>query len=171
MATVAESDFATERTRLGGASALVAAAALVAVAGGRVAIAILGALVVLTAWYFLSPTYAFALGNVALVALVPEVTTATLARVAVVEAGLLGVLLASATTFTGPDRPAPLAVSAVLLVLGWVLVGGALAWASARSLLWLPVAGGLLVALAAFAAYGLHRYQLVAVGAVGETRE
>lgn len=155
----------TERSRLGGASTLVAAVALIAVAGERWPVAVIGALVILSVWYLLPPPYAFALGNVALVAVLPEID---LMRTTVVEVGLLGALLTSATTAITSDRHLPIDVSGVLLVLGWVLVGGVLAWASIRSLLRLPVAAVLLVALTALTAYGLHRYQLVAIGVIGE---
>lgn len=178
MAAVTESDLATERTRLGGASALVAAVALVVSAGVEEPVAalqgVVAAVVVLTAWYLSAPTYAFALGNVALVAVLPETA---IVRMVVVEAGLLGMLLASATTLDdsdhsadGPDHPAHLAVAGVVvLVLAWAIAGGALAWASAGDLLGLPVAGGLLIALTALVVYGLHRYQLVSLGVVSET--
>jgi hypothetical protein len=174
----------SERTRLGWASALIAAVALLAVPGGQAAVAIAGALGVLGAWYLLAPTYAFALGHVALAAVLPEggafARGASLVWVAAVEAGLLGMVLSSATEFrefssSDPDgegemssRSTSLAVVGAGLVLGWVVVGGLLAWASGRSSLGLPTAGALLVALTALAAYGLHRYQLVSLGLVSD---
>lgn len=157
-----------ERTRLGGVSALAAAVALIVVADEHWVVAVVGALALLAAWYLSAPPYAFAVGNLALVAALPE---ADLVRVAVVEVGLLGVLLASATTPDGHDRSTTLTVVGALLVLGWVLFGGALAWATTRSFLDLPVAAVLLVIPTALAAYGLHRYQLVELGVIGETHE
>jgi hypothetical protein len=191
------------RSRLGGAGALVAAAALIVFPSGHAAVAILGAVVVLAAWYLLAPTYAFALGHVALAAVLPEGAFAQgtgLVWMAAVETGLLGILLASPssrapTRFGGsestensssrddsdrdeeahdPEEAERLAGSAsraavgVGLLLGWTAVGGALAWASARSSLGLSAAGGLLVTVSALAAYGLHRYQLVSLGIVGD---
>jgi hypothetical protein len=157
-----------ERTRPGGVSALAAAVALIVVADEHWLVAVVGALALLTAWYLAAPPYAFAVGNLALVAALPE---ADLVRVGVVEVGLLGVLLASATTPDGHDRFSSLTVVGALLVLGWILIGGALAWASTRSLLDLRVAAVLLVVPTALAAYGLHRYELVELGVIGETHE
>ena len=168
--------FAAERTRLGGASALVAAVALVVSAGVEGLVVglqgLAAAAVVVSAWYLLPPTYAFALGNVALVAVLPETAVG---RMVVVEAGLLGILLASATTLDSPGQSDDSGHSVLsilvgaLVVLAWTLAGGAFAWASARGDLRLSVAGGFLIALSAFAAYGLHRYQLVSLGVVDES--
>lgn len=159
-----------ERSLFGGASAVLAAVAVLAVAGDAIIVGVLGALAIPTAWYLAAPTYAFALGHLALVAVVPEVTTA-LAPVAVVELGLLGVLLASARTLDDADRPDALAAVGASLVVGWVLLGVGLAWASVQSLLWLPTAGVLLVGVTALAAYALRRYRLVALEEGGESRE
>ncbi|USZ69755.1 hypothetical protein NGM10_16800 (plasmid) [Halorussus salilacus] len=172
MAAEPESGFATDRTRLGGASALVATAALISFAGEQW-VAVVGALAVPVAWYLAGPTYAFAVGHLALVAVLPEraiVSTVDLARAGAVEAGLVGVLVATVRP-VGPRRSTPGASVGLLVVLAWILAGGVLAWASARPLLEIPTAAGLVVALAAFTTYGLHRYRLVSLGLAGETDE
>lgn len=161
--------FDARYARLGAASAVVASVGLVALAGlpGVVAAAALVA-----AWVLLPASYAFALGQVALVALAPG---GGLLGVAVAEAGLLGVLLAPATTLPEPGPPVALAVA-------WALGGVALAWASAggtggtagtagagtvgAGVLAPWQAGFALIAVTALAAYGLHRYQLVSLGLV-----
>jgi hypothetical protein len=171
MATSAETnwDVTTERTRVGGVSALVAAVALVVSAtlqGFDAGLqGTVGAVVVLAAWYLSGPTHAFTLGNIALVSVLPK---DAVGQMVVVEAGLLGMLLAFAATLDGPDHSARSGLAGVLLVLAWSFAGGAFAWAVARSGLAFPVAGGLLIALFALAAYILHRYQLVSLGIVGE---
>jgi hypothetical protein len=161
-------DPSNERTRLGGAGALVAAVGLLVFPGGNAAVAIVGALVVLGGWYLAGPAYAFALGHLALAAMMPEgggfFQGPDLVWLVPIEVGLLGTLLAS---LTGPSRDR-IWVRGWILVVGWVVVGGLLAWASAESSLGLPAAAGLLVAVFALAAYGLHRYQLVSLGLVGE---
>lgn len=167
----------SQRPRLGGASALVAAVGLVGLPGESAMVAVLGALAVLIAWSLVPPTYAFALGHVALAAVLPEAAFAqwpTLVWLAVVELGLLGVLLASATSseYLSDTEESPRGERAEIvaggIVLGWTLLGGALAWASVRPSLGLPATGGLLVVLTGVAAYGLHRYQLVSLGLAGD---
>lgn len=167
-----------ERTQTGAATAFVVAAAFVGLAGlpGLAA----GATVV-AAWYFLPATYAFALGHVALAAAFPA---GGLVPIAVVEVGLVALLFVSARSSERPagqiarpgvegerprigDRSRRTAAVAV----GWLLLGGALAVASRAALLDLSVGAVLLAGATAFAIYGLHRYQLVALGRVGETRE
>lgn len=146
------------RTRAGAATASAVAAAFVAFAGVP---GIAGGATVLGAWYFLPATYAFALGHVALVALF---STADFAAVLVVEAGLLALLVLGAPA-SERDRP-----SAVTLA-GWLLLGGGLAWASRTRELDLSLAAVTLAGATILASYGLHRYQLVALGQVGEIRE
>jgi hypothetical protein len=165
--------------------------ALIGLPSGHAVVAILGAIVVLAAWYLSAPAYAFAFGHVALAAVLPEGAFAQgthLGWMAVIEAGLLGILLASTLDHSpvrfgdlrasenrddseGLGDSASLAVVGVGLVLGWVVVGGALAWVSTRSSLGLPAASGLLVTPTALVAYGLHRYQLVSLGLVGDDEE
>jgi hypothetical protein len=179
----------TERTRLGGAGALVAAVALVAFPSETPFVAVLGAVVLLGSWYLLAPSYAFAFGHVALAAVLPEAgmlseagavaeagTVALgsdLLWLAAVEVGLVGMLVASVAggawrdVETGPRRTSTALVGAGI-VLGWVAVG-VLAWASARSSVGLQTAGGVLVVSAGIAAYALHRYQLVSLGLVGHS--
>lgn len=155
-----------ERSRLGGVSVLVAAVGLAAFADQRW-MAVAGALAVPVAWYLASPVYAFAVGQLALAAVLPEgalTATADLVRAGAVEVGLVGVLLASVAR-GGPRTTSRASVGT--LVLGWTLLGGVLAWASVRSLLGVGPAVGLLAASTALTAYGLHRYQLVTLELAG----
>lgn len=144
----------SERTRLDAAVTLLAAVAFVAVAGVPGFIA---AAAVVVGRYLLGETDAFALGQVG-VASLPS--TPETVEIAIVEVGLLGMLLAPAVTSSRT-------LETVLVALGWILGGGVLAWTVARSVVDLWVAGALLLAATGFAAYGLHRYQLVSLGHVG----
>jgi len=153
MTTAERPDPATdfERTRFGAVAALLTGVAFLAVAGVP---GLAGAALVGVGWYA-SPTEAFAFGQVALAAVVPETVLALVA----VEAGLFGVLLAPAMTLEKPTIPVAVAVGATLL-------GGALAWASAtaRSSVGLPTAAALVVVAFALAAYVLNRHQLLTLG-------
>lgn len=182
-----------EHPRLGGASALAAALALLVFPGGNSVVAVLGAVAVPVAWYLLAPTYAFALGHVALAAILPTGALAegtNLLWIAAVEVGLVGTLLApvldrgssdestgdAGVAAEGTDALADrfdgrLDLGGAVVLLGWVAAGVALAWASARGSLGLPVAAALLLGGSALAAFGLHRYQLVSLGLVGDDRE
>ena len=151
-------DSDSERTRLGGAIALVASAAFVATAGLP---GIAAGLAVVVGWALAGGVYAFVLGQVGVVAFLAG---GSVAGLVVVEVTLLGVLLAPAVELAYSVAP-------VALALGWTLAGSALAWAVARSLVGLPSATFLFLILTALAAYGLHRYQLVSVGLEGEPRE
>ncbi|WP_435181708.1 hypothetical protein [Halorussus sp. AFM4] len=135
------------------ALALVAAAAFVWVAGVRGALA---SLAVLAAWYALDETYAFAAGQVGVVAFLGD---ASLPALAVAEVGLFGLLLVPLTAGAGRGRRVAAAVA-------WIALGGVAAWASAGRLLELPVAAGALLAATGLAAFGLHRYQRVELGGV-----
>lgn len=151
-------DSTADRSRLGGAGALLAAGALVLFAGAP---GIAAAAAVLATWFALPATYAFALGNVALVALVGS---SDLVRLAVVEAGLVVALLAPAGRLDGPGRP-------VALALGGVAAGAGLAWAASRGALGTATAGLAVVAATGLGGYGLHRYQLAALGHAGDGGE
>ncbi|WP_135825295.1 hypothetical protein [Halorussus ruber] len=161
----------TDRTKLGGASALLAAVALIGLTEGRPLVAVLGGLAVVASWLLLAPTSAFALGHVALAAVLPAnaLASGVPLELLAVEVGLVGMLLASATR-RGVDAGGSVAL-AVGVVLAWTFGGGALAWIAARSGLDLWLAGALVVGASGLAAYGLHRYQLVSLGLVGETDE
>lgn len=172
-----------ERTRVGGAAVLVAAGAFV-VAGGLPGV--VAAVAVVAGWFLFGGVYAFALGQLGAASLLAG--NGPLELVAV-EIGLLGVLLASAAAPVRYERgppspdspdtarrspssfvrgvPSSLIHGPALLALGWVLAGGALAVAVLRSLVRPSVAGVLLVVAAGVAAYALHRYQLVSLGAAG----
>lgn len=156
-----------ERTRVGAAAVLVAGLGLVAAAGlsGVAAAAVLG-----IAWLLLAPTYAFAVGQVAVVAfaagggpfgaaagLLGGASSVEVVGIVIAEVGLFGLLLAPATALANPRGPVALAV-------GWALGGGALAWISAESGLAPWLAGLVLLGATGLAAYVLHRYQIVALG-------
>ncbi|WP_128478743.1 hypothetical protein [Halorussus pelagicus] len=143
-----------ERSRLGGASVLLAAGAFVLFAGAP---GIAAAAALLAVWVALPATYAFALGNVALAALVGS---GSLVELAVVEACLLGVLLAPAGRLAAPGRP-------VVVAAGGAAAGAALAWATSQGALGLGTAGLAVVAATGLGGYGLHRYQLVTLDSAG----
>ena len=149
--------FDDERTRLGAVGVVVAGIGLVALAGLP---GVVAAVLLAVAWILLPATYAFAVGQIALVALASD---GALVGFAAVEVGLLGVLLAPATRLADPVPPVALAVA-------WVLAGVALAWASTGAGAPLDpwLAGLALVTLTALAAYVVHRYQLVALGLVAD---
>lgn len=156
-------------TWLGGAGVLVVTAALV-VFGDLPGL--LAAVIVAGGWFLLANTYAFALGQVALV----SVFSGGPVAFAAAQAGVLAVLFAPLATGVGPgpaddDRKLDADASPELVVLtaAGLLGGGAAAWAGQQSLVGLPVAGLLLVGGLALAAYGLHRYQLVALGLVDDS--
>lgn len=151
----------SERTVLGGAAAVLTAVAFAATAGVPGVVA--GVLVV-TAWS-LSPTYAFAFGQVAVVALV----AGDVASAVAIEAGLVATVLAPVASHDNAGSRVPLALGGVL---GGALVGAASAWASggsylvdaiARPLFGLPAAGAaLLVAFAAATYLSSRRLSTVA---------
>lgn len=164
MATAIESEqsrVSGSRTRIGGAGALLAAGALVAFAGVP---GILAGLAVAVGWYLAGGPVAFAVGQVAVAVLL---SGGGLAPLAVAEAGLFGVLFApESESEPGRQRFGRFrqpGLSAVFAV-GWVVVAVALAWLSARSAVGLGVATVALSAAIGATAYGLHRYQLVALG-------
>ena len=133
--------------------ALVAAGAFVGFAGAP---GVLAALAVLAAWYAFDEVYAFAVGQVGVVAFLGDASPVALG---VAEAGLFGLLLVPLTASVGVGRTVAVAV-------GWTAVGGLAAWASAERTVGLPVAAGALLAATALAAFGLHRYQRVELGGV-----
>ncbi|WP_458207712.1 hypothetical protein [Haladaptatus sp. NG-SE-30] len=160
-------DAAPERTRLGGVETLLASGALIAFAGAP---GIVAAALIVTAWYMLSSTYAFALGQVALVALL---SGADLVQIAVVEASLVGVLFAPVIAYDNPVNPIP-------VTLGGILFGSSIAWMSGSSILGfqttatrigLPTAAVLLIVTFVIIAYGLHRYQLVTLELGSDVRK
>jgi hypothetical protein len=147
-----------DRSRLGGAGLVVVAAAFVLLAGAP---GVAAAAAVVVCWVVFPATYAFALGNVALAALVGE---SAVLEIALVEVALVGLLVAPAGRLGRPARPVAIAVVAVA-------AGGALAWATSRGAIGLPLAALAVVAGTALGGYGLHRYQLVDLDRVGDGRE
>ena len=178
---------ASERTRLGGSSALLATVALVGLTDGRPFVAIAGGVAILVSWSLLGPTEAFAFGHVALAAVVPADALAGRTipvELVVIEIGLVGMLVASAVArgasgvglvgdSGGRDSGHSVKRAAVEigLVLAWTLAGGAVAVAVTRSALDLWIAGVSVVVVSALTAYGLHRSQLVSLGLVGDDDE
>jgi hypothetical protein len=145
-----------ERSPLGGLASLVAAGTLVALAGplGGVAGAALFA-----CWYALGPTYAFAVGQVAIVALVNQYP---LPYVIVAESAVFAVLL---SPDLGSSRGRRLVGGTVLatVTLGGLAYGTLVAWGT----LW-ATALVVLVAIA-LVTYTVHRYELVTNGGVATT--
>lgn len=156
---------ATERTRLGDAAALIAAVAFTAVAGlpGLVA-----GVAVLAGMTLLGSSYAFALGQLGVAGLL---SNAGVLELAAVEFGLVGALLAAVAGGGRREGGRAFAVESTLVALAWLLAGGTVAWAADRSLVGPSTGSLLLVAATGVAAYGLHRYQLVSLGKVGDARE
>lgn len=135
------------------AFALLAAGAFVAFAGLRGGVA---ALAVLAAWLALDETYAFAVGQVGVVAFLGDASAIALG---LAEVGLFGLLLVPLTAAVGLGRTVGVAV-------GWTAVGGLAAWAAAERLIGIPVAAAVVLAATALAAFALHRYQRVELGGV-----
>lgn len=156
---------ATHRVRaLPGGLAALGVAALLWVLEGTIGL-VSGGVLLLT-WATLPPTYAFAVGQVAFVAVTrPEsLLDIGLLPLAVIELGLVGVLV-------GPDlRSATGRRTAVWTIIGGSLLGGATLTSYALSdRSW--IAAALLVALGIFGGYGIHRYELVALGKVTESED
>lgn len=145
-------------TLLGGASALFAAV-VVAVVGGLPGM--VTAVLVPVAWYALPSTYAFAVGQIGVLAVLD---TGNPAALLAAQVGLLGVLLAPAVELSDTEQ-------LVAVTLAWVGVGGLAAWASTRPTVGISLAGGTLVIATALVAYGLHRYQQVSLGLVEDAHE
>lgn len=147
-----------ERTLPGGLATAGAGVALLAVGGPVGGVAALAALV---CWYWLGPTYAFAVGQVGLVAVALDAPVPWLAGA---QAAVLAVLVAPDLTSL---RDAWLAAGTVA---GTALLGG-LAYLALVAWDELWAAAVVLLAAGALAGYGLHRYELVATGGVDVTGE
>lgn len=140
-----------DRSLPGGLAALLAAGALVALGGPLGA----GAGVALvTCWYLLGPVYAFAVGQVAVVALAGDWP---LRYVAGAELAVLAVLVAPDLATARGRRLAAGTVAGI-----GVLGGGAFVAQLTWETTWATAV--VLVGVVALASYGLHRYELVATG-------
>lgn len=106
--------------------------------------------------YLLGPPYALAFGHVALVAVVPNGIEPL--SVVPLEAAFVAVLLAPVRRTASPVRIALVAVASAIALAGtaWVVVDSQSVGLAAATVL----------ALVAFIAYGLHRYELVRLGLV-----
>jgi hypothetical protein len=137
----------------GGLAALAVAVVLAVLAGPPGAVA--GA-VVLASWYVLGSLYAFAVGQVAVVAFVGDWPVVYLAMS---EAAAFAVLVAPDVATARGRR---LAVGTVLVsgLVGIVAYGAMVTW----EMTW--VTAVVLLGVAGVVVYGLHRYELVATGAV-----
>ena len=142
-----EHDVDTERTLLGGCSALLVTG-LFAVGGGVPGV-ISGGVVAAT-WYLLPAPYAVALGHLVLAVLAAD--GVGVLHVLLAEAGLVGMLLGPATA---SDRP----LESVARIAGATLALGALVWAGTRwwDAVW-PSAVALAVAVGGLS-YVLHEYE------------
>jgi hypothetical protein len=117
-------------------------------------------------WATLPATYAFAIGQLAFVAVTrPEsLLDIGLLPLAVIEVGLVGVLVGPVLGSATGRR------TAVWTIIGGSLLGGAtLASYALSDRMW--VAAALLVALGILGGYGIHRYELVALGKVTESED
>lgn len=141
------------RSLAGGAAAILAAVALVAIGGS---LGVVAGLAVVGTWYALGPLYAFTIGTVAVVALAGQAPTTELAGPTL---AVFGILIA-------PDLTTPrgrrLAAGTVLgtALLGGLAVGTFALWDT----IW--ITAGLLTAVGAVVAYVLHRYDLIVTGVV-----
>jgi hypothetical protein len=118
---------------------------------------ILMAVGIASAYYLVSTTAAFALGQVILVALVPF--EGALAVLVLAEGGLLGVLF---STTVDHDDPARLLVASLLAGLAI----GATGWLGLQAGQTVWIAAGTLAVATAFLSYGIHRYERVTLGLV-----
>jgi len=109
-------------------------------------------------WYRVGTPYAIAVGHVLFVGLAPDAIG--IVSVAIIEAALLGLLLAPAARSRTPVRVA------VVTTLFWLTLAG-LAWLALRSQpLW--VAGAVSIGALALASYALYRYALVTFDLIDE---
>lgn len=142
-----------------GGIAVIAVIVLLWMVSGQ--IGFVGGAVLAVAWAVLPATYAFAVGQVAFVAVTRQtgLLDAGLLPLALVEVGLLGVLV-------GPSlRSARGRRTAASTLLGAAVLGGiVLASYALWDRVW--VAAAVLVGVGALGAYGLHRYELVVLGKV-----
>jgi len=124
-------------------------------------IGLVGGAVLAVAWAVLPATYAFAIGQVAFVAVTRQagLLDTGLLALALVEVGLLGVLVGPSLRSTRGRR------TAAATLLGTAVLGGvALASYALWDRVW--IAAAVLVGVGALGAYGLHRYELVVLGKV-----
>lgn len=142
-----------DRSILGGLAVLLAAGVLGALGGPLGAAA---GLALVACWYLLGPIYAVAVGQIAVVALARDWP---LLYVAGAELAVLAVLVVPDVTSVRGRR---LAASTVVGggLLGLAAAGAQLTWETT----WATAV--VLVGVAAFASYGLHRYELVAIDEV-----
>lgn len=121
----------------------------------------LGALVAIgvgSAQYLVSTTAAFATGQIVLAALFPPGGSPV--ALVLAEIGLLCVLCRIVV-----DHHAPARLIGATLVAG-VAIGGS-GWLALRSSTTIWIGAGVIVAVTALVAYGLHRYERVQLGLVG----
>lgn len=152
-------DETTEPAAFGTVGLLVVAAGLVWLAGPP---GLVVAGVVAVAWWRLATPLVIAVGHVAALPVLPPSPDPT--GLVLFEAGFLAV--GAAPFLRGADRLVPLTV----LELGAIGLG-ALAWAGWHA--WQPrwLAGAALLSVVGLAAYGLHRYAVVALDRRGVAPE
>jgi hypothetical protein len=147
----------------GGIAVLVVGTLLWMVSGS---IGLVGGGVLLVAWTVLPATYAFAVGQIAVVAVTrPEgLSTLDILPLAVIELGLAGVLIGPALRSAQGRRTA-----AWTLLAGSLLGGVALTSYALWNQEWIAAVS--LIGLGCLGAYGLHRYEMVVLGKVPELNE
>lgn len=129
--------------------------ALTAAGGAILALGPPGALVaglLAILWTRLSTVAVAAIGQLALVVLVPE--HAPPARVLLIESGFIGMLAGTAYHVDAPRRTMAAVGIAVIGLTG-------VTWSLYRWTTSLPIGGVALAATVAIAAYGMHRYETV----------
>ncbi|WP_458189222.1 hypothetical protein [Haladaptatus sp. NG-WS-4] len=152
------SQIANDRLRalVGGSSALIVGLALTVFRGY---VGLVAAAAILITWYVLKPVFAFAFSHIVLGALYPD--RIGMIQIAIIEAGFLGLLLESAFQFESPRRLITL-FGGFFVAFG-LLVGGSY-YLSGET--WLVAL--ILTVVVAVLAYGIHRYDIVAIQLEGK---
>lgn len=140
------------RTKFGGVAAVLSAVGI-ALGGGLGAVA--GSALLVAAWLLVDRVYAFALGQVLFVAIMPDPTPLQLA---VVQAGLFGLLVAPGL------RDVPSRTLGAFAVSSAGLIGVVAGVRDVTGQLWPAVVA--LGATVTLCGYVLHRYQLVTLDLV-----
>jgi hypothetical protein len=147
-----------ERTLLG-AFGVVLTAAVLGLVGGVAGVGLAAAFVL--AWLLFRPVYSYALGHV--LALGATASALSVVELVFVELGLLGVLLGP---LTSPELRSRGSLVRSTLGSGFVLFGVVVVGFALLEQTWGVAV--LLVLVCGVAGYGVHRYELVVLGLVGD---
>ena len=143
-----------DHSLVGGVGAVLAAGALVLVAGLP---GLLAGVLVVAGWYLLSVPFALAVGHVLLAVTVPQ--SSAIGAFVLVEVGFVLLLVGPLVRGREDLRIVSAAIVVFLALLGVVAVG--LRWYESVALAALA-----LVVAASLLGYGLHRYELLRLGLV-----